>query len=100
MIRERYRGIRPAPGYPASPDHSEKKTLFALLGATEQIGIELTENFAMLPAASVSGFYFNHPQAHYFSVGKLGRDQIERYSSRKQESLETVERWLRPHLAY
>ena len=84
LIRERYRGIRPAPGYPASPDHSEKATLFSLLDAEKNVGVELTENFAMFPAASVSGLYFNHPQAKYFSVGKIGKDQAEDYASRKR----------------
>ena len=100
LIRERYRGIRPAPGYPASPDHSEKQTLFALLDAENSIGVSLTENYAMLPAASVSGFYFNHPQATYFSVGKLGRDQVEDYAARKGLPVADVERWLRPYLGY
>ena len=100
LIRESYRGIRPAPGYPASPDHSEKELLFALLDAEKSIGVSLTENFAMLPAASVSGMYFNHPQAKYFSVGKIGRDQVEDYARRKGTPVTEVERWLRPYLGY
>jgi 5-methyltetrahydrofolate--homocysteine methyltransferase len=99
LIEERYRGIRPAFGYPACPDHAEKRTLFRLLGA-EQIGLELTESCAMVPAASVSGIYFAHPAARYFSVGRVGRDQVEDYAARKGESVEEVERWLRPNLAY
>jgi 5-methyltetrahydrofolate--homocysteine methyltransferase len=99
LIAEKYRGIRPAPGYPAAPDHTEKGTLFALLGA-EKIGIQLTESFAMSPAASVSGFYFAHPQSRYFAVGKIGRDQVADYAARKGMTVEEVERWLAPNLAY
>jgi len=99
LIAEQYRGIRPAPGYPACPDHSEKRTLFDLLGAT-RAGIELTENFAMTPAASVSGYYFAHPEARYFSVGRIGRDQVLDYQRRKDLPLPVVERWLAPILAY
>jgi 5-methyltetrahydrofolate--homocysteine methyltransferase len=99
LIAEKYRGIRPAPGYPAAPDHSEKATLFALLGA-EHAGIELTENFAMTPAASVSGLYFAHPQSKYFAVGRIGRDQVADYHVRKDMPLALVERWLAPALAY
>ena len=99
LIEERYRGIRPAFGYPACPDHSEKRTLFALLDAPS-IGIELTESFAMLPAASVSGLYFAHPQARYFAVGRVGKDQVKDYAGRKGEDVAEVERWLRPSLAY
>ncbi len=100
LLKERYRGIRPAPGYPACPDHTEKRTLFALLGAEETAGITLTENFAMTPASSVSGFYFAHPEAHYFGVGRLSRDQIEDYARRKGMPLAEVERWLSPNLGY
>jgi 5-methyltetrahydrofolate--homocysteine methyltransferase len=100
LLRERYRGIRPAPGYPALPDHTEKATLFELLEATPNLGVELTESYAMLPAASVSGLYFNHPEAQYFSVGKIGRDQVEDYARRKGLAVEAVERWLRPNLGY
>src|SRR5205823_9013328 len=97
LIAEKYRGIRPAPGYPASPDHTEKATLFTLLGA-ERAGIELTETFAMMPAASVSGLYFAQPQAKYFAVGKIGRDQVNDYHVRKDMPLPLVERWLAPAL--
>jgi 5-methyltetrahydrofolate--homocysteine methyltransferase len=99
LAAERYRGIRPAFGYPACPDHSEKRKLFDLLGA-ESIGIELTESFAMTPAAAVSGVYFAHPDSRYFSVGRIGRDQVEDYAARKGVSLAEAERWLRPNLAY
>jgi 5-methyltetrahydrofolate--homocysteine methyltransferase len=99
LISERFRGIRPAFGYPACPDHSEKPKLFALLGA-EEAGLALTETFAMTPAASVSGIYLAHPEARYFSVGRIGRDQVEDYGSRKRVSSGEVERWLRPNLGY
>ena len=91
--------IRPAPGYPACPDHTEKGPLFNLLAAGEA-GMKLTESFAMLPAASVSGFYLSHPRAQYFAVGKIGEDQAEDYARRKGFALETTERWLAPVLAY
>ena len=100
LLRERYRGIRPAPGYPACPDHTEKRTLFALLDVETNAGISLTENCAMMPASSVSGFYFAHPDAHYFGVGRLGRDQVEDYAARKRWTLEEAERWLGPNLGY
>ncbi len=99
LIAEKYRGIRPAPGYPACPDHTEKSTLFRLL-EPQRAHMSLTEHFAMLPAAAVAGWYFSHPDARYFGVGKVGRDQIEDYARRKGESIENVERWLRPNLAY
>ena len=99
LVEERYRGIRPAFGYPACPDHSRKRTLFALLGA-ETAGLSLTDGGAMLPAASVSGLYFGHPEARYFNVGRLGKDQVEDYARRTGESLAEAERWLRPNLAY
>jgi 5-methyltetrahydrofolate--homocysteine methyltransferase len=99
LIAEKYRGIRPAPGYPASPDHTEKGTLFALLGA-EKLGIQLTESFAMMPAAAVSGLYFAHPQSRYFALGKIGRDQVADYARRKGMTLAEAERWLGPSLAY
>src|SRR5207245_6947927 len=99
LVAERFRGIRPAFGYPACPDHSEKRKLFDLLAA-ERIGLELTETFAMTPAAAVSGIYLAHPQARYFSVGRIGRDQVEDYAVRKGMSLEETERWLRPNLGY
>jgi len=100
LIKERYQGIRPAPGYPACPDHTEKQTLFDLLEAEKHAGISLTESFAMLPAASVSGYYFWHPQAQYFGVGKIERDQVEDYARRKEIDVATVERWLAPNLNY
>ena len=100
LIAEKYRGIRPAPGYPACPDHTEKRTLFALLDAERAIGIRLTENFAMYPAAAVSGYYFSHPDSRYFVVGKLGRDQVEHYAARKHQPIAEVERWLAPNLDY
>jgi 5-methyltetrahydrofolate--homocysteine methyltransferase len=99
LIDERYRGIRPAFGYPASPDHSEKFTLFDLLGARE-IGMALTESCAMTPAASVSGLYFAHPASRYFNVGRIGRDQVEDYAKRRDMPHKEVEAWLRPNLAY
>jgi 5-methyltetrahydrofolate--homocysteine methyltransferase len=100
LIRERYRGIRPAPGYPACPDHTEKRLLFDLLQVEKNAGITLTESFAMWPAASVSGFYFAHPEAKYFAVGKIGKDQVEDYARRKGMNLRTIERWLSPNLNY
>ena len=100
MIAEEYRGVRPAPGYPACPDHVPKAALFALLAAEATAGMRLTESFAMLPAASVSGFYFSHPEASYFAVGKLGRDQVADYARRSRMPLEEAERWLAPYLAY
>ncbi|MDA7979228.1 MAG: methionine synthase [Pirellulales bacterium] len=100
LIAEKYRGIRPAAGYPACPDHTEKSTLFALLSAEEQTGVSLTESFAMFPAASVSGLYFAHPQCRYFSVDRLTRDQVESYAARKQMPLAEVERWLSSNLGY
>lgn len=99
LIKEKYQGIRPAPGYPACPDHTEKATLFSLLDAG-QIGIELTESFAMYPASSVSGFYFSHPESKYFTVGKISKDQVLDYARRKDMPVEEVERWLAPVLAY
>jgi 5-methyltetrahydrofolate--homocysteine methyltransferase len=98
LIKEQYVGIRPAPGYPACPDHTEKYKLFDLLNVTDNIGIELTESLAMYPAASVCGWYFSHPQSQYFGVGKIGKDQLESYAMRKGMSLEETERWLRPNL--
>jgi 5-methyltetrahydrofolate--homocysteine methyltransferase len=99
LIAEKFRGIRPAYGYPACPDHSEKFKLFDALDATRQ-GITLTDHAAMLPAASVSGLYFSHPESKYFNIGRLGRDQIESYARRKGQTLETVEKWLGSQLAY
>jgi 5-methyltetrahydrofolate--homocysteine methyltransferase len=100
LIRERYRGIRPAPGYPAQPDHTEKRTIFELLEVEANTGIQLTEHCAMWPASSISGLYFSHPESRYFAVGKLTREQIEDYAQRKAFAFEEVERWLAPNLAY
>jgi 5-methyltetrahydrofolate--homocysteine methyltransferase len=100
LIREEYRGIRPAPGYPAQPDHTEKDTLFRLLEAERRIGVTLTESFAMWPGSSVSGLYLAHPDAHYFGVAKVERDQVEAYAARKSMSVPEVERWLSPILNY
>jgi 5-methyltetrahydrofolate--homocysteine methyltransferase len=100
LIAESYRGIRPAPGYPAQPDHTEKGTLFRLLDAENRAGIHLTESFAMWPGSSVSGLYFSHPQARYFGVGKIERDQVEDYARRKGWSVPEAERWLGPLLNY
>ncbi|WP_296707007.1 methionine synthase [Rhodoblastus sp.] len=99
-IAEDYRGIRPAPGYPAQPDHTEKQTIFDLLAASRRIGVSLTESFAMLPGSSVSGLYFAHPLAHYFGVAKVERDQVEDYAARKNMSVGEIERWLSPVLNY
>ncbi len=100
LIREAYDGIRPAPGYPAQPDHTEKGTLFALLDAEAATGIKLTESFAMWPGSSVSGLYFAHPQSHYFGVGRIERDQVADYAARKGWPLAEAERWLAPILNY
>ncbi|PCI42117.1 MAG: methionine synthase [Moraxellaceae bacterium] len=100
LIKEKYQGIRPAPGYPACPDHTEKGTLFKLLDAELKAGISLTEHYAMWPAASVSGYYFSHPQSKYFGVGKINKDQVEDYATRKDISLNEAERWLNPNLSY
>jgi 5-methyltetrahydrofolate--homocysteine methyltransferase len=99
LIAEKYRGIRPAPGYPAQPDHTEKGTLFRLL-QPERIGVKLTESFAMWPGAAVCGLYFSHPQSAYFGVGKIERDQVEDYAKRKGWSVAEAERWLAPILNY
>jgi 5-methyltetrahydrofolate--homocysteine methyltransferase len=100
LIKEEYQGIRPAPGYPACPDHTEKVTLFELLKAGDNAHMQLTESLAMTPAASVSGFYFAHPQSRYFGLGKISKDQVEDYAKRKSMDLDTVERWLGPNLNY
>ena len=100
LISEKYQGIRPAPGYPACPEHSEKTTLFSLLDATNEIGCKLTDSFAMYPASSVSGWYFAHPDARYFALGKIDKDQVEEYAGKKGWDLKTAERWLRPTLGY
>ncbi|RZK58423.1 MAG: methionine synthase, partial [Pedobacter sp.] len=100
LIKEEYAGIRPAPGYPACPEHTEKGTLFNLLDAENKIGLRLTESYAMYPTAAVSGFYFSHPQSRYFGLGKITKDQVEDYATRKGMSLEEAEKWLSPNLAY
>ena len=100
LIAESYRGIRPAPGYPACPDHTEKGKLWELLDVADSIGLELTDAYAMVPTAAVSGFYFSHPDARYFSVGKIDRDQLESYAERKGMSIAEAERWLAPNLGY
>mgnify|MGYP000380331770 CR=1 FL=1 len=100
LIKERYKGIRPAPGYPACPEHTEKGALFKILEATDNTGVVLTEHFAMMPAASVSGFYYSHPESSYFAVGRINRDQVASYADRKKMSLKEAERWLSPNLGY
>ena len=100
LIAERYRGIRPAPGYPACPDHTEKSKLWQLLDAEAAIGLRLTDSYAMFPTAAVSGFYFSHPEASYFAVGQIARDQVESFAERKGMSLAEAERWLAPNLGY
>ena len=99
LIAEKYQGIRPAPGYPACPDHTEKGTIFELLKG-EEAGIKLTESFAMYPAAAVSGYYFSHTESKYFGLGKIEKDQVIEYAQRKGMSLEETERWLAPNLSY
>jgi 5-methyltetrahydrofolate--homocysteine methyltransferase len=98
LIREQYRGIRPAPGYPACPEHSLKPILFDLLDAEQGVGLTLTENFAMLPTAAVSGFYFGHPQSEYFGVARVGEEQLQDYAVRRGVDVDTARRWLRPNL--
>ena len=98
LIKEGYKGIRPAPGYPACPDHTEKIKLFQLLDVTKNIGIELTESLAMNPPASVCGWYIAHPQSHYFGLGKIGNDQLKDYAKRKGMSVEEAKKWLGPNL--
>ena len=100
IIKEKYVGIRPAPGYPACPDHTEKRALFDLLNVEKSTSIQLTENFAMYPAAAVSGFYFSHPQSKYFGIGKIGKDQATDYARRKGIDVKTVEKWLSANLDY
>ena len=100
LLLEKYTGIRPAHGYPACPDHSEKRVLFDILGAEGKTGIKLTENFSMMPAASVSGFIFSHPQSRYFFVDKISPDQIEDYALRKGEPVSQIEKWLAANLNY
>jgi 5-methyltetrahydrofolate--homocysteine methyltransferase len=100
LIREEYKGIRPAPGYPACPDHTEKAALWRLLDAERTTGICLTESYAMFPTAAVSGWYFSHPESHYFGVGQIDREQVVSYAERKGMSLDEMERWLAPNLGY
>ena len=100
IVQEKYQGIRPAPGYPAQPDHTEKTTLFNLLEVTKNTGITLTDSMAMFPTAAVSGLYFSHPESHYFGVGKIRKDQVEDYAKRKGVTLQEMERWLGPNLGY
>ena len=100
LIKEKYTGIRPAPGYPAQPDHTEKLLIFDCLSVETNIGIKLTESLAMYPAASVCGLYFSHPEAKYINVGKIGKDQVTDYHHRKDLSFDEVEKWLRPILNY
>ena len=100
LIKEKYVGIRPAPGYPACPDHSTKPQLFELLSATTKASIDLTESFAMMPASSVSGYYFSHSSSQYFGIGKIGKEQVEDYAKRRRVSLEQAERWLASNLNY
>jgi len=100
LLAEKYAGIRPAPGYPACPEHTEKQTLWRLLDVERTAGIELTESMAMWPGAAVSGWYLSHPQSQYFVVGRIGRDQVEDYAARKDWTLAEAERWLAPNLAY
>ena len=98
ILKLKYKGIRPAPGYPACPDHTEKRILFDLLEAEKNIGASLTENFAMVPPASVSGYFFAHPSSVYFNIGKIGRDQLKDYAERKNMTIEEAAKWLAPNL--
>jgi len=100
LVNQKYRGIRPAPGYPAQPDHTEKPILFDLLDAEKRVGIKLTESYAMSPASSVSGMYYAHPESRYFAVGKIDKDQVEDYAERKKMTVAEVVRWLSPILGY
>jgi 5-methyltetrahydrofolate--homocysteine methyltransferase len=100
LIHEKYRGIRPAPGYPACPDHTEKGTLWQLLDVEAKTGMKITESYAMWPGSSVSGLYFAHPESRYFSLGKIDRDQVADYHARKGMTVAEVERWLSPNLNY
>ena len=98
LIAEKYKGIRPAPGYPACPDHLEKNTIWDLLEVEKNIGIKLTESLAMWPASSVSGYYFSHPESKYFGLGKIDKDQLEDYTKRRKISIQLAEKWLNPIL--
>jgi len=100
LVKELYQGIRPAPGYPACPDHTAKMDLFGFLEVQKNAGISLTESFAMTPAASVSGYYFSHPEARYFGVGRIGKDQVKDYAKRRGIALAEAEKWLAPNLVY
>jgi 5-methyltetrahydrofolate--homocysteine methyltransferase len=100
LIKEEYDGIRPAPGYPAQPDHTEKLTIWKLLDVEKNIGMALTDSLAMIPTAAVSGLYFSHPQSTYFGIGKINKEQVEDYAKRKNMSFETIEKWLSPVLGY
>jgi len=100
MVQCKYQGIRPAPGYPACPDHTQKSALFDLLGVKKKIGVKLTENYAMIPAASVCGIYFSHPNSKYFWLGKILKDQVDDIAARKNADVKTVEKWLSPNLGY
>ena len=100
LVREKYRGIRPAPGYPACPDHSQKPELFRLLNAGQNAGLTLTESFAMIPISAVSGYYFAHPEAQYFGVARIGKDQVEDYAQRRGIPVELAEKYLRPNMGY
>ena len=100
LINEKYQGIRPAPGYPACPDHTEKKSLWSLIDVEKNTGIKLTENFAMTPTAYVSGWYISHPDSHYFSIGKINEDQVKDYADRKGWNKTEAEKWLSPNLSY
>jgi 5-methyltetrahydrofolate--homocysteine methyltransferase len=100
LIKEEYAGIRPAPGYPAQPDHTEKLTIWKLLDVEKNTGITLTDSLAMVPTAAVSGLYFSHPQSHYFGIGKINKEQVEDYAKRKGMKFEEAEKWLGPNLSY
>jgi 5-methyltetrahydrofolate--homocysteine methyltransferase len=100
LIKEDYRGLRPAPGYPACPDHTEKATLWRLMNVQERVGIKLTESYAMHPGSSVSGYYFSHPEAEYFRVGMINREQMENYAKRKGMTIQETERWMQPNKGY
>jgi 5-methyltetrahydrofolate--homocysteine methyltransferase len=100
VIKEKYQGIRPAPGYPACPDHTEKAALFELMDVEKETGIYLTESLAMYPTSSVSGYYFSHPESNYFGLGKIDKDQVVEYASRKGKTVQEIEKWLSPNLSY